>query len=101
MAGSRNRGDDPAPLGTFDRIVMNPPFAHGDDIRHIRHALGFLRPGGRLVAICADGPRQQERLRPIASRWLPLPAGTFADQGTDVRTVMLAIDAPALAKAGA
>ncbi len=95
FVGSMTKGGDPAPLGTFDRIIMNPPFAHGDDIRHIRHAITFLRPGGRLVAICADGPRQQERLRPIASRWLPLPAGTFADQGTDVRTVMLAIDAPA------
>lgn len=42
-------------LGTFDRILMNPPFERGDDIRHIEHARKFLKPGGRLVAICADG----------------------------------------------
>ncbi|WP_216846474.1 DUF3560 domain-containing protein [Granulicella sp. L56] len=41
----------------WDRIVMNPPFADGADIKHISHALKHLKPGGRLVAICANGPR--------------------------------------------
>jgi phospholipid N-methyltransferase len=75
-------------LGTFDRIVMNPPFENGSDIRHIMHALHMLRPGGRLVAICANGPRQQEKLQPLATFWEPLPAGTFAEQGTNVNTVL-------------
>jgi len=52
-------------LGTFDRIVMNPPFANADDIKHIMHAVKMLKPGGRLVAICANGPRQNDKLRPI------------------------------------
>jgi 16S rRNA G1207 methylase RsmC len=43
------------PKGLFDRIVMNPPFADRQDIRHVRHALGFLKPGGRLVAIMSAG----------------------------------------------
>src|SRR5262249_10806030 len=47
-------------LGTFDRVVMNPPFANGQDITHIQHALAKLKPGGRLVALCANGPRQQQ-----------------------------------------
>jgi SAM-dependent methyltransferase len=75
-------------LGTFDRIVMNPPFENGSDIRHIQHALHMLKPGGRLVAICANGPRQQEKLQPLATSWEPLPAGTFAEQGTNVNTVL-------------
>ena len=54
-------------LGTFDRIVMNPPFDHGADIRHIEHARGKLKPGGRLVAICAAGPRQRERFEATAA----------------------------------
>lgn len=79
-------------LGTFDRILMNPPFENGADIKHITHALHMLKPGGRLVAICADGPRQNDALRPLASEWEPLPAGTFKDQGTNVNTVLMVID---------
>ena len=51
-------------LGRFDRIVMNPPFANGVDIKHIRHAVELLRPNGILVALCANGP---------GSRGLPRP----------------------------
>ena len=76
----------PDDLGTFDRIVMNPPFERGSDIKHIEHARGFLKPGGRLVAVCANGPRQREKLQPIAAEWIDLPAGTFAEQGTGVNT---------------
>ena len=80
-------------LGTFDRVVMNPPFDHGADIRHIEHARGKLNPGGRLVAICANGPRQRAALQPIATAWIDLPAGSFADQGTGVNTAIVVIDA--------
>jgi len=72
---------------------MNPPFVNGQDIQHITHALHMLKPGGRLVAICANGPRQQEKLRPIVEqhggRWESLPADTFKDSGTGVNTVLL------------
>ena len=44
----------------FDRVVMNPAFSHASDVDHIRHAWQFLKPGGRFVALCADGPRQNE-----------------------------------------
>lgn len=83
-------------LGTFDRVIMNPPFKDGADIRHIQHALTFLKPGGKLVALCANGPRQSEKLRPIADTWEELPADTFADAGTGVRVAILSIN-----KAGA
>jgi protein-L-isoaspartate O-methyltransferase len=82
-------------LGTFDRIVMNPPFVNGSDIRHIEHAVKFLRPGGRLVAICAAGPRQREKLAPLAEAsggyWEDLPAGSFESQGTGVNTALVVI----------
>lgn len=81
-------------LGKFDVILMNPPFEKGADIKHIEHARRLLRPGGRLVALCADGPRQHERLNPTALSWTRLPPDTFADQGTSVRTVLLAIMGP-------
>ena len=82
-------------LGQFDRIVMNPPFENGADIKHIQHAMKMLKPGGRLVAICANGPRQQATLKPLAENsggWYEdLPAGTFASQGTNVNTALLLI----------
>jgi len=83
-------------LGTFDRILMNPPFENGADIKHIQHAMKMLKPGGRLVAICANGPRQQSTLKPLAENsggWYEdLPAGTFASQGTNVNTAILLIE---------
>lgn len=79
-------------LGTFDRIVMNPPFENTSDIKHIMHALTMLKPGGRLVAICANGPRQQEKLRPIATEYHDLPAGMFKAAGTNVATALVVID---------
>jgi len=42
-------------LGKFDRIVMAPPFENS--IEHIQHALTFLAPEGRLVALCVNGPQ--------------------------------------------
>jgi protein-L-isoaspartate O-methyltransferase len=82
-------------LGLFDRILMNPPFADGADIEHIQHALKFLKPGGRLVAICADGPRQNAKLKPIVEamggEWEQLPANTFKESGTGVNTVLLSV----------
>lgn len=76
-------------LGKFDKILMNPPFEKGSDIKHIEHALGFLKPGGIMVAICANGPRQNEKLRDLATVWEDLPPGTFASSGTNVNTAML------------
>lgn len=76
---------------------MNPPFANGDDIKHIQHALTMLRPGGRLVSVCAAGPRQVEQLRPLAEdhggQWIDLPEGSFGEQGTNVRTALVLIPA--------
>ena len=78
-------------LRRFNRIVMNPPFVQGSDIAHIKHALHFLERDGRLVALCANGPRQQAELRPLATTWEELPDGTFADQGTNVRAVLMTV----------
>lgn len=80
-------------IGQFDRILMNPPFINGSDIKHIQHARSMLKPGGRLVAICANGPRQREALLPMADYWEDLPSGTFSEQGTNVSTALLIIEA--------
>lgn len=85
-------------LGKFDRIVMNPPFSGGADIKHIQHARTFLKPGGKLVAICANGPRQQAQLQPEADAWIDLPAGSFKDAGTNVNAAICIFTAPAVAE---
>jgi len=79
-------------LGQFDRIIMNPPFSNGDDVRHIEHAMTMLAPGGRLVAICANGPRQQKQLKPIATEWHDLDPGSFKASGTNVNAAIVVIE---------
>ncbi len=78
--------------GKFDRIIMNPPFINGSDIKHIEHALTLLKPGGRLVALCANGPRQQAKLKPIADHWEVLPARSFKESGTIIDVALLIIN---------
>lgn len=84
-------------LGKFDRIVMNPPFANCQDIQHIQRAFSYLKPGGRLVALCAHGPRQEAALIPwVADRrgtWERLPAGSFESEGTGVSVALIVVDA--------
>lgn len=79
----------PNTFGQFERIVLNPPFGQGQDIAHIEHAIGFLKPGGRIVAICANGPRQAQRLGDLAKKmggtFRALPEGAFLSSGTNVR----------------
>ena len=82
-------------MGQFPRILMNPPFANGADIKHVQHAMKFLEPGGRLVAIMANGPRQAAFLKECeGAEWEALPEGTFKDSGTGVNTQIVTITAP-------
>ena len=76
----------------FDRIVMNPPFTMRADIRHVIHAQKFLKFGGRLVGLCMAGKQREEKLRPLATVWEPIPAGMFREAGTNIETVMFTIE---------
>lgn len=75
--------------GPFDRIIMNPPFSHGADARHILHALGMLADGGLLVALCYHGQAFRKYLQPLATTWDLLPPGTFRSEGTSADVVLL------------
>lgn len=85
---------DATRLGKFDCIIANPPFKNGADIKHIRHALTLLAPGGRLVAICAAGPKQRAAFQHSADQWIDLPAGSFKESYTNVNAAIVVIDAP-------
>jgi predicted RNA methylase len=84
------QGFDNQPDG-FDKVLMNPPFTGGADIRHVEHALKFLRAGGRLAGICMAGPHRDAALMPLADTWEELPEDTFAKSGTKTRTVLFTI----------
>ncbi|HWA29171.1 MAG TPA: hypothetical protein VG734_26205 [Lacunisphaera sp.] len=80
----------------FSGVIMNPPFGGRADIRHITHALKFLRSGGRLAAIASAGVKyRQDRLatefRALIAKHggeiVDNPAGSFAAAGTGVSTV--------------
>jgi protein-L-isoaspartate O-methyltransferase len=82
--------------GQYPRIIMNPPFENAADIKHIHHALTMLKPHGRLVALCANGPRQREAFMGIADYWENLPAGSFKEQGTSVNVALMVINKEAV-----
>lgn len=90
-------------IGKFDRILMNPPFGDKADVDHVAHALTFLAPGGKLVAIMASGIEYRTdahtvalraRIEALEGRICPLPALSFAEVGTNVNTVVVTVRAP-------
>ena len=83
---------------------MNPPFAGKADVHHVMHALGFLRPGGRLVAIMAASAGFREDKLTASLRatvderggtMTALPDDSFKESGTGVHTVLVTIPVPA------
>lgn len=92
--------------GSYDRIVMNPPFENYQDVTHVQHAYDLLKPGGRLVSIMSEGPFFRGDKKGVAFReWLDevggtsekLPDGSFksSERQTGVATRMVVIDKPA------
>jgi len=93
----------PDGLELFDVIIMNPPFDGQRDIDHVTHAARFLKPGGKLVAIMAAGVEFRDNAKAVAFRalharmggsFLDLPAGSFAESGTMVNTIIAEMHAP-------
>lgn len=91
-------GVPPAPV--YDRVLMNPPFGKHADIRHVTHALGFVKPGGMVIAIMSAGAefrsdKTAAGFRKLVAghggRFERLPDGAFEASGTSVRTVMAVI----------
>lgn len=76
---------------SFDCVIMNPPFKLGTDIKHILRALELLPIGGRLVSLCFDGVKQNDKLRPIADSWEVLPPDSFRSEGTRASVALLSI----------
>ena len=92
--------DLPVPI---DVVAANPPFGRGEDVRHVEHALGLLRPGGHLGAIMS-GSVEHVRHEPFTSFRARIaawggtiernPDGSFLESGTGVRTVTVVLQKP-------
>lgn len=70
----------------FDHVVMNPPFYGTHYAKHIAHAIKFLKPDGRLVAILPASAWYDHGLLPEGGNWKDLPVGSFAQSGTRIPT---------------
>jgi protein-L-isoaspartate O-methyltransferase len=85
------------PEQRFDRVLMNPPFENRQDEAHIRHAYRFLKPGGRLVAICTvtTAARMAAWVNGLGGLIETLPADAFrtSERPTGVQTSMITLDA--------
>jgi predicted RNA methylase len=88
------------PHQNYDRVVMNPPFDKQADIRHVLHALKFLKSGGLLVSVMAAGVTFRDNKLTTEFRDLirqrggdieALPEGSFKESGTMVNTVIVTI----------
>ena len=107
LAGNKRLGSvwkmdflEKAPEASYDRVVMNPPFAKQADIKHVLHALRFLKPGGLLASVMAasvtfrDNKLTQDFRDLISERGGNidvLPEGAFKASGTMVRSVIVTI----------
>jgi predicted RNA methylase len=94
------------PEAIYDRVVMNPPFIKQSDIKHVLHALKFLKTGGLLVSVMSAGVLfRTNRLTTdfrnmVQSRGgsiEEMQEGAFKDSGTMVRTVIAVIPAELIA----
>lgn len=84
----------PSTFPPFDFVVMNPPFYGRHYVKHVRHAMQFLKPGGTLVAILPATARyDHDDLADLMSRttWRDHPVASFAPAGTNVPTGHLII----------
>lgn len=87
-------------LNNIDRIIMNPPFERQQDIDHVLHAIDFLKPGGRIVAIMSAGVLFRENKKTVAFKDIinkfgyieRLPENSFKESGTGVNTCLVVIN---------
>ncbi|MDC7684393.1 strawberry notch family protein [Asticcacaulis sp. BYS171W] len=92
---ARQLKDRVSTSGSFDAVVMNPPFTDLDD--HLRAALACLADNGRVAAIVPAGYFDGTEIRRLASVCqircrLLLPTNAFYKHGTSVDTGLLVFD---------
>ena len=77
------------PTADFDMVLMNPPFYGKHYQKHVEHARKFLKPDGVLYAILPiTAVTDHSYVEPGRGwdKWKDLPAGSFAESGTNINT---------------
>jgi len=80
----------------FEKIIMNPPFAKSQDVKHILHAYSMLAKGGTLVSVASSSIQWREgelyeKLKDLDPEFLELPAWSFKEYGTMVNSVIVVL----------
>lgn len=81
----------------YDKIIMNPPFENGQDVKHVVHAFNLLNKGGRLVAIMANNKYRYQDFLGMVNTFGTMeenPANSFASafRPTGVSTITVVLD---------
>ena len=77
------------PQPVYDRVVMNPPFYGKHHVKHVEHAMKFLKPDGVLITILPASAWYEHKL--LKGRLEDLPLGSFRESGTNINTGFLMI----------
>ena len=75
----------------FDHELKDPPFAGRHYVKHVRHALKFLRPRGVLVSVLPASSYYDHK--ELEGEWHDLPVASFAESGTNIPTGYLVVRA--------
>ena len=87
-----------AELGSFDFVIMNPPFSGQQDLAHVKHALSFLKADGQITAIVSSQFKNSSTKESLNFRDLmalseadvrPLGQGAFKESGTNASTELI------------
>ena len=90
-------------VGTWPRIIQNPPFENGQDIDHVQYAYEHLEENGFLVSVMSESPFFDSRSKARHFRqWLAmldhqiieLERGAFSGSGTGVKAKLVIIHGP-------
>lgn len=87
-------GIKPTDTGLFDRVLMNPPYSEGRWSQHLLHALSFIKPGGKLVAVLPASASSSQKMDAIGEGY----GVSFSDEytrafeGAMVSVIIITID---------
>jgi predicted RNA methylase len=80
------------PSPDYDFVIMNPPFYGRHYVKHIEHALKFLKVGGALCSVLPITARYDHcDLDYLNGQWQDLPLGSFRESGTNINTTVFTI----------